>query len=85
MEHIPVMIEVKGSKGDLIKCDEHGEILILYCYMTKHLCSAQRYHLFVEHQKRGTRKEKTHKEIVQSPRTNASEASFKSYMHGSFI
>ena len=27
MEHIPVMIEVKGRKGDLIKCDEHGEIL----------------------------------------------------------
>lgn len=27
MEHIPVMIEVKGRKGDLIKCNEHGEIL----------------------------------------------------------
>lgn len=27
MEHIPVMIEVKGSKGDFIKADERGEIL----------------------------------------------------------
>lgn len=27
MEHIPVMIEVKGSKGDFIKDDEQGEIL----------------------------------------------------------
>lgn len=27
MEHIPVMIEVKGRQGNLIKCDEHGEIL----------------------------------------------------------
>ena len=32
--------------------------------MTKHLTSAQRYHLFVEHQNRGTRKEKTQKEIA---------------------
>ena len=30
--------------------------------MTKHLTSRQRYHLFVEHQNRGTRKEKTQKE-----------------------
>lgn len=27
MEHIPVMIEVKGSKGDFIKADDRGEIL----------------------------------------------------------
>lgn len=27
MEHIPVMIEVKGRKGDLIKADDKGEIL----------------------------------------------------------
>ena len=32
--------------------------------MTKHLTSAQRYHLFVEHQNRGIRKEKTQKEIA---------------------
>ena len=32
--------------------------------MTKHLTSRQRYHLFVEHQNRGTRKEKTQKEIA---------------------
>ena len=32
--------------------------------MTKHLTSAQRYHLFVDHQNCGTRKEKTQKEIV---------------------
>ncbi len=32
--------------------------------MTKHLTSAQRYHLFVEHQNRGTRKEKSLKEIA---------------------
>lgn len=32
--------------------------------MTKHLTSRQRYHLFMEHQNRGTRKEKTQKEIA---------------------
>ena len=32
--------------------------------MYNQLTSAQRYHLFVEHQNRGTRKEKTQKEIA---------------------
>lgn len=45
--------------------------------MTKHLTSAQRYHLFVEHQNRGTHKEKTQKEIAaeigKSPSTVSRE------------
>lgn len=56
--------------------------------MTKHLTSAQRYHLFVEHQNRGTRKEKTQKEIAaeigKHPSTVSREYKRNATAHGGY-
>ena len=56
--------------------------------MIKHLTSAQRYHLFVEYQNRGTRKEKTQKEIAaeigKHPSTVSREYRRNATAHGGY-
>lgn len=57
---ISVQVNTKQKKDTGVSSRLTNFVLLMYNQLT----SAQRYHLFVEHQNRGTRKEKTQKEIA---------------------